>query len=79
MNTIQVFAIEYWNGETHDDAWSGILASSGIFATRELAEEEIKKLQIYRDHRMREEIESGYVFPNNENETWKVVPIDFHS
>lgn len=79
MKTIQVFAIQYWNGETHDDAWSGILASSGIFATRELAEEEIKKLQIYHDYRIREEIAQGYVFPNNESETWEVVTIDFHS
>jgi len=79
MKTIQVFAIEYWNGEDYDDHWSGILVSSGIFATEELAEKEIKRLQIEHDHRIKEEIEEGYVFPSNEKETWKVVPIDFHS
>lgn len=77
MTQKEIFVIFYNNGESYDDHWSGVNEHLGAFETRELAEEEIKKLQIAHDFRVKEEIAQGYTFPSHEKESWKVISIKY--
>lgn len=74
----EVYGIFYYNGEKHDDAWSGILENEGVFEDKGKAENRIKQLQIAHIHRIKEETEEGYVFHPFEKETWDVRPIIHH-
>jgi len=74
-----LYVIEYWNGESYNDAWSGILVDEECFSDAQMAENRIKQLQIDRELHIADEIAQGYMYFPEEQATWKVVPITLHS
>ena len=77
MQTKEIFAIQYDNGEKHDDHWCGIIPEYGVFAERQVAENKIVELKEAHNKRIEDEIVEGYMTPFGEFETWTIVPIKY--
>lgn len=75
MESREIFAIEHYNGEQYDDA---VYTITGVYEKLELAEADVKKLQIAHDEAMKEYIDDGYVWLPNQDESWKIIPITYH-